>query len=614
MQALKGLFILALAAAFGLGEYRLVSDRLAELAWPTVIGTVSGHDVVTSTTREKRGTRTSTTRYAVVSYRLPSPDGRKMPELQATLAGGNAPPIGAEVQLKVDPGHPDDVVEYSLFGIWVVPAAVALFGAALLFVAGHVLWPSRGGSRERARAAAGRLRAGPMAQRVVQFGLIGTFLIAVVFLKSLGLMLFGALFVLISLALVSGSLGRAARRLLGAVTTLPEDARPGPLGLLVDLVEMTTLALIAVVFLGASLLAITKGYDNLRGGRVWGTPAINRIHTLLWLPQDFDRALCDVTGARDLDAARWLAGNGARAAVVCASGPPLVSPAAIFDDPLFPRGESVLTALLTQALRDEQVADVRRFLEQGASAKATIDGRPLLFYAAQNKIDGAVAALLDHGADPNATVGNGTVLSEMATLDQRDRGRAYLKQMVAHGGDLERPLADGKPLLLQLCREPGVDDAETIGALLELGARTDAADADGRTCADYLAAIGLDDALATLRARGGRSGRLASGTPITPASDAGRAALAQIQSMHGKEPAEWSPPFTALGLSELTAGLVAGVLLRGTPVVSGFQQGERASALACDPIEPRYCIALELRRSSASSTGWNVISLWRAPP
>jgi hypothetical protein len=613
MQGIKGLIVVVLAALLGAAEYRLVSDRRAELAWPTVVATVSGHDVVTSTERVKRRTRTSTTRYAEVAYRLPSPDGRPMPVLQATLSGGNAPPIGAEVQLKVDPEHPDDVAEYSLFGIWIVPVAVATFGAALLFMAAHVLWPSKGPARERARAAAVRLRASPRLQRIVQISLIGVILVALVFMRSLGLMLFGGLFLLITVALVSGSLGRGARRLVGVVSVLPDDARPGPIGLLVDLVESVTLATIAMAFLGGSLLAIAKGYDHLRDGNVWGSASLNRLRTLLWLPQDFDRALCDATDARDLTAARWLAANGARAAVVCAAGPPPLSPAIAFDDPAFPRGESVLTALLVQALRDERLADARRFLAQGASAKAIIDGRPALLYATWNKLDDAVTALLEHGADPNATAGTGTILSEMAILDQRDRGRDYLRQMVAHGGDLDRPLADGKPLLLQLCREPGVDDAETIVLLLDLGARTDAADADGRTCADYLAAIGLDDALAAVRAHGGRSGRLASGTAITAASDAGQAALAQIQSMLGKEPAAWSPSFETLRLSELTAGLVANVLPRGTPTIAGFQQGDRASAQVCDAFEPRMCIALELRRDPTAKNGWRTLSLWRAP-
>ncbi|MEO6324531.1 MAG: hypothetical protein ABIT01_20085, partial [Thermoanaerobaculia bacterium] len=95
-----------------------------------------------------------------------------------------------------------------------------------------------------------------------------------------------------------------------------------------------------------------------------------------------------------------------------------------------------------------------------------------------------------------------TVLTDMATLDQREKGREYLAWMAERGGKVDHRLADGRTLLLKACARDL--DGELLLLLLELGADPNATDAKGRTCRTLLGEGADESELEALRAHGAR--------------------------------------------------------------------------------------------------------------
>jgi uncharacterized protein len=625
----------------------MVSTRLQWLHGTTVVATVIGkHRNLGIHPRSRRHRRLDAI-FPVLSYRFPS-DWPVQPGLNSTYVMDSVDstsryPLGAEVQLKLNPLKPLEATEYSLSAVWFFPWMVALFGAAALLVLATVVVPapSRPETRLRQSRQGGKHAPGSAAQirRLQRTRRIGLLLIvfAVLLLAPTALMLGATLiFLLITFWMAIASLLAMLRRLAAPMMSAAGRAtdRPGPDGLVVDLIQWSALALISGSFLLIVCICILVVVKDRTPDVAWSSTWLNAARTRLWLPQDFDSALCAATRRKDVVAARWLAHHGARVETVCAGGDlPLTAASLLWDDPeTLPDNARIADRALLAAIGAGAHDTVESLLKDGANANQTIDGSPLLVRAAINHDGWLVTQLLAAGADPNAPLDRGgTVLTEIATVDRWDLALVYLRQLQKAGGDLNALNADGRSVLLQQSMSSWQTDMEAIDQLLEMGANPNVPDRAGLTALDHLLALDALDAANRLIANGGLSGRLQQGgdaVPINRSSGVARYVIAQLERMATHAISEWQPNIEQIHLSEYAALELKLRLPRSNVQTRGWMTARRASVTVCgvnaDAKPTPVCLGMELRfrppeaihtlnvgsAETSAPEEWSMISMW----
>lgn len=628
--------IVALLAALGLTWLvaHLVQERRVYREGPVVIGAVVDFDEVRSTSRNKNGRRTrGITRYPIVRYAIPAawPEeaGQKVDyRFNAVDPSNQHLALGAEVQLRLSTENPRDATANSLLGVWLVPAFVLFFGCGVVLIPTLLVPTPKQPQRER--RISGKATAGTR-------GKIGAVVVLVLFAAfwlypPVMTLVLGPLFLLISaVAMLGCALGLLRR--LGRLALLqpadPTQDRPGALGALVDVQQNLLLFVVMGGFLAGSILAIYVGIERIFPRHTWSLGPLNHVRTALWLPQDYDEALCRAAAAGDLGGVEWLAQHGARPNVFCGDG------AAVPDirsaDAATPRiAPAQLSRSLLQAAQAGELEVVRDLLAKGADPDLVVEGEPpVLQFAVMNKEDALIQILLDAGADPDLLLPGGlTITDDLADLDQADKALPYLRLMAAHGADLNHRDARGWTFLMRECADPGYSTRDFVVLLLELGAEPNLTAADGRTALDFAQATGGEELVAALQAKGARSGRLGEdrgATPLDEQAPAAQAALAFLQHLIARDPGQWQPDADSQGLTAYGANVFRLALPSADVTVRGFADKERASATVCGSggKEGPSCMGLELRYRAVQGTAespvegdapahaWQVVSYWR---
>lgn len=128
-------------------------------------------------------------------------------------------------------------------------------------------------------------------------------------------------------------------------------------------------------------------------------------------------------------------------------------------------------------------------------------GETPLHWAAYFGDQWIVSLLVSKGADPDAMAGTGMAPIHMAAT--RDiEGVEVVRVLVEKGADIDLPVADSGFTALHLAVR--AERAETVLALIELGANVNAWDCQGRTPRKIANVNGFNDIEATLKENGGR--------------------------------------------------------------------------------------------------------------
>jgi uncharacterized protein len=629
--------VAAVLLAWAIGT--LISDRLQWLHGTTVIATVAD-------THHSLGRHPVA--FPVLNYRFPS-DWPVQPGLANTYVMDSIDstswyPPGAEVQLKLNPLKPLEATEYSLSAIWIIPWMVSLFGAAALLVLASVLvpvpyqpLPSLQKSRQAKKPAPDSEARTWRLQRNRRFTLL--LIVIVLLLLAPTALLLGAILILVLIALwiAIASLFAVLRRLAAQVMSAARGAndRPGPDGLMVDLIQWSALAQIGGSFFLIGCIGVLVVVNDRTPDVAWSSTSLNAMRTLLWLPQDYDSALCAAARRTDEVAARWLAHHGARVETLCAGGNlPLTAALLLWNDPdAIPDKARIADSALLAAIGAGTHDSVESILKHGANANQCIDGSPLLVHAAINHDGWLLTQLLAAGADPNAVLDRGgTALTEIATdVDQWDLALVYLKQLQKAGGDLDALNADGRTILLEHAMRFWQTDMDTIERLIEMGANPNVPDRAGLTALDHLLALDAMDAANRLIANGGLSGRLQQGgdaVPINRSSGVARYVIAQLERMATHAISEWQPNIEQIHLSEYAALELKLRLPRSNVQTRGWMTARRASVTVCgvnaDAKPTPVCLGMELRfrppeaihtlnvgsAETSAPEEWSMISMW----
>jgi uncharacterized protein len=639
---MRRLIVIATALLLAWAVGSIVLTRLQWLNGTTVVATVTGKHRVLDTHRFHRSHDAI---FPVVSYRLPS-DWPVNPGLNNTyvldsVESTSKYPLGADVQLKLNRLEPLKATEYSLSAIWTIPWMVMAFGTAALLVVVFVVAPAPSRpqpglrpSRQKGKHAPDSAALIPRLQRTRRFGLL-VVIAALLLVPAAPLLGVALLFLPITVWIVVASLLALLRRLAAPVMSAARSAtdRPGPDGLLVDLIQWSALALIGATFFLEWCVLVPVVVKTLAPDIEWSSTTLNTARTLMWLPQDFDSALCATTRRADVVAARWLAHHGAREETVCAGGdPPLTAALLLWNDPdVMPNNARIADRVLLAAIGAGDHDTVESLLKQGANPDQSIDGVPLLVRAAFNGDGQLMAQLLAAGADPNAALDRGgTVLTETATVDQWDLALVYLRQLQKAGGNLDALNADGRTLLLQHSMSSGQLDMHAIDQLLEMGANPNVPDHAGLTALDHLRARDALEAAEHLVANGGRSGRVQQGgdaVPINRSSSVARYVAAQLERMATHTTSEWQPDIEKIQLSEYEARELKLDLPRSNLRTRGWMAARRASVTVCgmNANATPVCLGMELRYQSPEASpnfnagsaqttapeNWSMISVWK---
>jgi ankyrin repeat protein len=147
---------------------------------------------------------------------------------------------------------------------------------------------------------------------------------------------------------------------------------------------------------------------------------------------------------------------------------------------------------LHHAVDGGSVAATTLLLENGAEV-GRAGGRLLTSAARQGSIE-LVRLLLDHGAEAAKAENLGPVGSD----------RTIGELLVARGFDLNVPIRDQETPLTMACRADKGEHAETVAALLALGADPNARNARGRTALSIATGAEFSDTVALLLAAGAR--------------------------------------------------------------------------------------------------------------
>ncbi|HSX60086.1 MAG TPA: hypothetical protein VLF18_07810 [Tahibacter sp.] len=506
--ALRSLLPIAAAAVLVWVLAGMATTRLEFWHGPTVIGQYDREPIEGPVSR--RGPRWR----GFVRYRAPDdwPVAAGQPQrydVLVTGSGDRGRAVGSDTQLKLSRATPHEAIEWSFNGFWALPLVVAFFGAAVVLTCAAVVPAPAGGSRGSGRRmkSLSSLRPSPRAARIAAWAGLAVFVSFFIYPPGMLLVLSPLFFAMTAPGLVELPY-RMARRLAAAPGSgFGGNPRPGPAGLIVDLLQQASLWVVLAGFCAASVLAFSTGLQRLVGTGSWSSGAFNTVRTLPWLPQDFDQALCAAADRQDAAATAWLVAHGARPRVVCAAGTPPVTPAMRFDHPALPPSQAELDALLYSAVESaepdaERVSDL---LARGANPDAARDDRPVLVAAAWNVADDVLKRLLDAGADPDrATRDGNTVLTDIVGLDRPDKALEYLPLLIARGGNLNHRGEAGRTVLLQRCADFRTTDLAFLEALMDLGADPNLADASGRTALDYLDEQRAEEAIAAFEARGAR--------------------------------------------------------------------------------------------------------------
>lgn len=489
----------------------MISTRLSFLHGTTVIGQYDRERIA-------RPARRGPQWQAFVTYRVPDdwPVDAGQMRRHEIFVGGSAQrnrDVGSDTQLKLSRAAPREAMEFSFNGFWLIPLAVAFFGSAVLLCCAAIVPASGTRPRERKRRVEsdGKRRVSPLALRIGTGIAVAVFASFFVYPRGM-LLLVSPLFFAITVFGVVTLLYRMLLRLGSARGSgfSGDDPRPGVTGLVVDLLQQASLAVVLAGFCAISVMAFARGLEGWMKANDFSSPAFNTLRTLPWLPQDFDQALCDAAERQDAVATERLVARGARGRVVCAAGTPPVTPAMRFDHPALPMTQAERDAALyaqAQSVEADPVR-VRGLLERGASPNAERDGRPVLVAAAANFHDDIVKVLLDAGADPDRPTRDGhTALTQVADLDRPDKALEYLPWLVARGGDLDHRVENGRSFLLRRCVDFRTTDLEFLEGLMKLGADPNLSDDTGRTALDYLYEQQADEAIAVFEAHGARRSR-----------------------------------------------------------------------------------------------------------
>jgi hypothetical protein len=505
---LRSLLPISVAILLGWVLAGMIATRLSYLQGPTVVGQYDREPIVGASRRGPRW-------HGFVRYHVPDDWPVAAGQLQryevgltSSTDGDRA--VGSDTQLKLSRATPDDAMEWSFTGFWALPIAVGFFGCAVLLCCAAVVPAPAGGSRRaewRFKSSTGS-RPNPRTARIGAGIALAVFASFFVYPRGMLLVLPPLFFAITALGVIESPY-RMVLRLVSAPGSGfgGNDPRPGMTGLVVDLLQQASLAIVLAGFCAISILAFTRGLEGLVSTGGWSSGAFNTLRTLPWLPQDFDQALCDAADRQDAAATTWLVEHGARPRVVCAAGTPPVTPAMRFDHPALPPSQIELDALLYAAVESaESDPELARYLlARGASPNAEREGRPVLLAAAWNTNDHAVKRLLDAGADPNRPTSNGnTVLTEIVGLDRPDKAQEYLPWLIARGGDLNHRGEARRSVLLQRCVDFRTTDLEFLEGLMNLGADPNLEDASGRTALDYLYEQRADEAIGVFEAHGAR--------------------------------------------------------------------------------------------------------------
>ena len=505
---LRSLLPISVAILLGWLLAGMIGTRQSYLQGPVVIGQYDREPVVGASRRGPKW-------HSFVRYRAPddwpvAAGQLRRYEIYVTSSMDGDRAVGSDTLLKLSRATPDDAMEWSFTGFWVLPIVVGFFGCAVLLCCATVVPASAGRSRRAGR----RFKSSTGSRLNSRTARIGAGIAMAVF-ASFFVYPRGMLLVLLPLFFAITALGviqspyRMVRRLMSAPGSGfgGNEPRPGMTGLVVDLLQHASLAIVLAGFCVISILAFARGLEGSIGTGGWSSGAFNTLRTLPWLPQDFDQALCDAADRQDAAATTWLVEHGARPRVVCAAGTPPVTPAMRFDHPALPPSQIELDALLYAAVESaESDPELARYLlARGASPNAERGGWPVLLAAAWNANDPVVKQLLDAGADPNRPTSNGnTVLTDIVGLDRPDKAQEYLPWLIARGGDLNHRGEAGRSVLLQRCVDFRTTDLEFLESLMNFGADPNLVDASGRTALDYLYAQRVDEAIGVFEAHGAR--------------------------------------------------------------------------------------------------------------
>jgi|SRR5579871_2478360 len=122
-------------------------------------------------------------------------------------------------------------------------------------------------------------------------------------------------------------------------------------------------------------------------------------------------------------------------------------------------------------LSEERDQIIPTLLSHGADAKASPDGIPLLYVAADEHLPHTVRLLLEHGADPNTLTSYGE-----APLQVADADSAIL--LLNYGADVNATDPGGFSPLIEACRR---NDLDLARVLVLHGANVNARDIKGST-------------------------------------------------------------------------------------------------------------------------------------
>ena len=501
---LRNLLPILAAILLGWAVFDMVATRLSFLQGPTVIGQYD-RELVTSSSGDRSRWR------GFVRYRVPDdwPVGAGQMRRAALPGFGRYDPtreVGADTQLKLSRTSPDEAIEWSFYGFWLVPVIVTFFGTGLLLCFAAAV-PGPGGGLRLPGVSVVRFGEIRFSDPRLWLGEIAAVAAFVAFAKYPrgGLLLMGALFVALTVYGVVISLYGILRRSRAAPGSDfgGSGFRPGAAGFVVDVLQHAGIAICLTGLCAASILVFVRGLESVVDKGDWSSNAVNTLRTLPWLPQDFDRALCEAADRKDVVAMQWLLAGRARAQVVCAAGSPPITSV-----PHPERSGTIgLDAQLYAAVDDHRtdIRHVRALLSRGANPNTVRDGRHVLAMAALEGRGDVVALLLEAGADPNHPVGDGeTVLTEIVGPERVDRTLDYLPLLLARGGDLNHRGKAGRSILLQHCMNARTIDLDFVGGLMVFGADPNLADATGRTALDYLYEQKADRAIEVFEAHGAR--------------------------------------------------------------------------------------------------------------
>jgi ankyrin repeat protein len=210
-----------------------------------------------------------------------------------------------------------------------------------------------------------------------------------------------------------------------------------------------------------------------------------------------DRALCQALEEGSVSQVTSLLRQGANPNTRDMRKEPLLSFTSFFGD-LFNPGRRALHAkpaliVLTDNVNHTPTESkwsecVRALVDAGANVNVQdISGRTALLYCLQYDDAASVTYLLNHRANPNLKVTDGTNAIFLAIFACDEADPRLLNELTQHGALVDKPNNDGQTPLMIAAR---VSEAGWVKILLQHGASPKLQDKNGKTALDY-ANVGL---------------------------------------------------------------------------------------------------------------------------